>query len=291
MTSPIVCAIDDSDRARAVANIAADLAERLDLELIGAHAVPALPLTTAGIPYPVPSAAEALGGAESSAAARVADVLRSAGVAAPRVRVAVGAVAHVLVRIADEEGARMIVLCAGGAGPLRSLVLASVTDAVVRTAQRPVLAIPPGVCSDRVRLGAGPVLAALASSRDASWIPLAEELALAQGGALLLAHVLEAEAGADPALAEGIARVEAFEPALRVLGDTRARVETRTRCGDVADELARLASESEAWLVVAGCHGHSRLDLALSPARRLLREASTPVLFCPSAARGGDHRP
>jgi nucleotide-binding universal stress UspA family protein len=284
----IVCAIDDSDRGRAAACVAVHLAERLDLALVGAHAVLPLPLTAAGIPYAVPPPdPRAAARCEAAAAMHAREVLDEAGAGEARLRTAVGQVADVLIRVADEEDALMLVLGTSEAGPLRSLVLGSVTESVLQSAERPVLAVRAGVDSEF----AGPVVAALGGPQDVAWIARAESLALALRGALVLAHVIDAgdDAADDPALAEAESRVEAFDPALRTLGASEALIETRIGFGAPGDTLLALARASDAGMIVTGCHQHSRLHTALvgSTARRLLRDAGVPVLVCPSPANMG----
>jgi nucleotide-binding universal stress UspA family protein len=281
MGSTIVCAVDDRDRGLAAARVADDLARRLDRSLVGAHAVLPLPLTAAGIPYAVPPPDdEARRRYESAAAARARTVMEDAGAGAAEVRTAVGQVAEVLLGVADREDALMLVLGTTEAGPLRSLVLGSVTEAVLGATDRPVLLVPPEVAD----LATAPVVAAVGDRRDAAWIALAELMALACGGHLLLAHILEGDAADDdPALAEAASRVEAFDPALRALGPTEALVETRIGFGDAGERLLALARGSGASMVVTGASRHGRLHAALlgSTVRTLAREAGVPVLVCP----------
>lgn len=281
--STIVCAID-AQHSLAVARVAADLATRLDRPLVGAHAVLPLPLTAAGIPHAVPPPdAEATRRYESAAAAKARELLDEAGAEDARLRTAVGSVPDVLLRIAEDEDALMLVLGSSECGQLRSLLLGSVTDTLLRDAERPLLLLPSGT----ERVADGPVIAALGGRRDAAWFPLAERLALAHHGHLLLAHVLEDEgADEDPALAEAQSRVEAFDPALRALGATEALIETRIGFGEAGERLLALARGCDASMIVTGSHHHGRLHAALlgSTARTLVRDAGVPTLVCPVRA-------
>jgi len=172
--STIVCAVDDSDRGLAAARVAADLSARLDRPLVGAHAVAPLPLTAAGIPHAVPPPdARATARYEAAAGAHARTVLEDAGADDAHLRTAVGAIANVLLGVADDEDALLLVLGTPGAGALRSILLGSVTEAVLRSADRPVLLVPAGAEG----LAPGPVVAAVGGPRDAAWIPLAELLA------------------------------------------------------------------------------------------------------------------
>ena len=282
--STIVCAVDDSDRGFAAARVAADLSARLDRPLVGVHAVAPLPLTAAGIPHAVPPPdARAAERYEAAAGANARAVLEDAGADDARLRTAVGAIADVLLGVADDEDALLLVLGTTAAGALRSLLLGSVTEAVLRSADRPVLLVPAGADG----LAPGPVVAAVGGPRDAAWIPLAELLALARGGRLVLAHILEGDAADDdPALAEAESRVEAFDPALRALGPTEALIETRVGFGDAGNRLLQLAHASEASVVVTGSHHHGRLHAVFlgSTARTLMRNADVPTLVCPGRA-------
>ncbi len=280
--STIVCAVDDSDAGRAAAVVAARLAERLDRRLVGAHAVLPLPLTAAGVPYGIPHPdAEATERYESAAAAHAREVLEQAGAGDASLRTEVGQVADVLLHTAEHEDGLMLVVGASEGGPLRSLLLDSVQDALLRTADRPVLLVPAG----GELMGDGPVLAAVGGQHDAAWTPMAELLALARNGHLVLAHVLEHEdAVNDPVLAEAESRVDAFDPALRTLGPTEALIETRVGFGDAGERLLALARSADASMVVTGSHRHSRLHAALlgSTARALIRHAGVPTLVCPA---------
>jgi nucleotide-binding universal stress UspA family protein len=277
--STIVCAVG-SDGGLGVAHVAADLADRLDRRVVGAHAVLPLPLTAAGVPHAVPPPDDAATQRyESAAASHAREVLDEAGLADARVQTAVGQVADVLLRISEDEDALMLVLGTSEAGPLRSLLLGSVTDAVLRGADRPVLLVP----AHAERVTPGPVIAALSGARDAAWIRTAELLALALRGHLLVAHVLDEAAEEDPALAEAQSRVEAFEPALRALGPTEALIETRIGFGEAGERLVALARACDASMVVTGSHHHGRLHAALagSTTRTLIRDAGIPTLVCP----------
>jgi nucleotide-binding universal stress UspA family protein len=279
--STIVCAVDGSEGGLAAVRVAADLAERLDRPLVGAHAVLPIPLTAAGIPHALPPPAEgATKRYESAAAARAREVLDDAGAGDARLRAAVGQVADVLLRVADDEDALMLVLETSKHGPLRSLLLGSVTDTLLRAVERPLLLVP----ADTERVASGPVVAAVGGRRDAAWIRTAELVALAGRGHLLLAHVVEDDAADDdPALAEAQSRVEAFDPALRSLGPTEALIETRIGFGEAGERLVALARASDASMIVTGSHDHGRLRAALvgSTVRTLIRGAGVPTLVCP----------
>jgi len=202
MASTIICAIDESDCARAAARVAADFADRLGLALVAAHAVAPLPVATAGLPYMVPPSDQELESHQRAAASSAELALRSAGIADAPVRTAYGPAAEVLITVAKDEDAAMIAVGSRGSGPLRSLVLGSVTEALVQAGRVPVLAVPPGVGSEFASRADGPVLAAVGGAEDAAWMPVAGQLALAHGGRLMLVHVVtgaeDVAGGAQP---------------------------------------------------------------------------------------------
>jgi len=129
------------------------------------------------------------------------------------------------------------------------------------------------------------VVAAIAGPADAGWIPVAERLAHAHGGELVLAHVIEGgdDAADDPALAEASSRFEAFDPALEALGATDLLVGMRVCFGVVDEGLRALARACDASVLVAGSRGHGTLHAAMagSTARRLVADAEIPVVVCP----------
>ena len=57
---------------------------------------------------------------------------------------------HDIVQVADARDATLIVLGARGLGPVRSLILGSVSHGVVQHAARPVLVVPPPVHAQSV---------------------------------------------------------------------------------------------------------------------------------------------
>ena len=177
-----------------------------------------LPLTAAALPYAAPPQdAAAADRYESAGEVHAREALAQAGAGEARLRTAVGQVSDVLLRVADDEDALMLVM---------------------------------GTSDSR----------------------------------LLLAHVLEDDAaGEDPALAEAESRVEAFDPALKVLGPTEALIETRVGFGAAAERLVALARASGASMVVTGSHDHGRVHAALhaSTSRTLIRDAGVPTLVCP----------
>ena len=283
MSPTIVCAIEDSARSRAALRVSAEVADRLGMSMVGVHVIPPASVTTAaGFPHPVATAEPHLERRERAAAERAEEVLCAAGLDEAPVHTAYGSASEVLLGAAVEEDAAMVALATSGSGVVRALLEGSVTGALLRLAPVPVLAISPQAQAAPAR---GPVVAAVAGPADASWIPVAERFALAHGGDLVLAHVIEGgdDAADDPALAEASSRSEAFDPALEALDTTELLVGMRVCSGAVHDALLALAGACEASVLIAGSRGHGTLHAAMvgSTARRLVADAEVPVVVCP----------
>ena len=283
MSPAIVCAIEHSDRSRAALRVSAEVADRLGMSMVGVHVIsPASVTAEAGFPCPVSIIEQHLKRRERAAAERAEEVLRATGVDDASVHTAYGSPSEVLLGAAEEEDAAMVALATSGSGFVRSLLEGSVTGALLRLAPVPVLAISPQAQAAPAR---GPVVAAVAGPADATWIPVAERLARAHGGELVLAHVFEGgnDAADDPALAEASSRFEAFDPALEVLGTTELLVGMRVCFGAVDEALLALAGACDASVLVAGSRGHGTLHAAMagSTARHLVADAEIPVVICP----------
>ena len=282
MAPTIVCAIEDSARSRAALRVSAEVADRLGMSVVGVHVIPPAAVTTAaGLPYPVATAESHLEQRERAAAETAEEELRAAGLDEARVHTAYGSPPEGLLAAAEGEDAAMVALATSDAGFVRTLLEGNVTGALLRMASVPVLAISPQA---RAAPAHGPVVAAVAGPADASWIPVAERLALAHGGELVLAHVIEGDDAADdPAAAEAWSRSEAFDPALEALYTTELLVGMRVCFGAVDQALLALARACHASVLVAGSRGHGTLHAAMvgSTARRLVADAEIPVVVCP----------
>ena len=149
MSASIVCGVDGSADSHAALQVAARLAERLQLRLVVAHVAEA-----AFIPY---AAAAPFGGPtgrytvmeevemqEEYAARLLEEIVAAAGLVDAERRIAVGVPAERLADFADEEGAELIVVGSRGRGAFKSAFLGSVSNALVGVARCPVLIVPPG---------------------------------------------------------------------------------------------------------------------------------------------------
>lgn len=149
MSASVVCGVDGSAYSQAALQVAARLADRLQLRLVVAHVAEA-----AFIPY---AAAAPFGGQtgryaaieevelqEENAARLLEELVAAAGLFGVERRAGVGVPAERLAAVADEENAELIVVGSRGRGALKSAFLGSVSSALVGVARCPVLIVPPG---------------------------------------------------------------------------------------------------------------------------------------------------
>jgi nucleotide-binding universal stress UspA family protein len=137
MAAGVVLGFDDSDGSRAALAVALEIARRLDEPLHVAFA--AAPPTMVGEEAREHRhALEEMGGAlleEAVAAAGAAGVQVEAHLAPERP-------VDLLLRLADEHDARMIVVGTYGESPLRGAILGSTPHKLLHLSTRPVLAVP-----------------------------------------------------------------------------------------------------------------------------------------------------
>ena len=139
----IICAVDDSDGAKAAIRVARELASRLELRLVLIHVEP---------PTTIPGVSAALGGQERLRAAEIdaGQILLSwlsdeEQLDDVEMRATIGSPADRIVAISRELEAAYVVIGSRGRGDLRSAVLGSVSSKVASTAPCPVVIVPPGV--------------------------------------------------------------------------------------------------------------------------------------------------
>ena len=136
------------------------------------------------------------------------------------------------------------------------------------------------------------IVLALDGSRESEQgLPIAEELARATGAAITIVHVREMMLAPvvggvprriDEAQVEAAVRADAA--ALIAAGiDTELRIVASTYAGGPAHEIAEVAKEVDAGLIVAGARGHGLIKglLVGSVAHRLPYVATCPVLMVP----------
>ena len=293
----ILCGTDGAAGARAVVNVAARLAKRLALPLVLVVAIPSAPAPRRG------AAADAADVRESRVtrarqrlghvAAALARDERFGALELAQARTEVGDPAERLVAAADELGAELLVVGAGGRGWARAASLGSVSSALAARAPCPVVVVPRGASSSLrappghqsvvcgVDLGDAPVAVAEVA------LGLAERLGLR----LVLAHVEPAGAErARSASVEHPASRDHQQPAHRRLCRLAevlapARPEVRLESGEPAGVLERVAAQESASLLVVGAGGGGGLGLPLIGAvsQRLVATAARPVVLVPPA--------
>jgi nucleotide-binding universal stress UspA family protein len=124
-------------------------------------------------------------------------------------------------------------------------------------------------------------------------IPIARDLAEAAQGKIIVVHVREivaARGGAHPVRIDEAEIQAKIESQVRELA--AAGIETRLQLfsvasGGPAHEIADVAAQEGADLIVVGTRGHSGLAGVVfgSVAQRLLHVAHTPILAVPPSAR------
>lgn len=217
----------------------------------------------------------------------VADAVRSAydGDPAWPITVETGEPARTLVRVAQERGARLIVMGIGRHAPMDRMFGSETALQTIRLADRPVLAVAPS-------FAALPRRAVVAMDFSAASVRAAEEALalLADGGTLSLVYVRPHDIdlvrlGDEYLQWQHGARVdELFD---RVAAALRApptiTVRRLVMTGEPAEQVIEVARRDGADLVAAGSSGLGFLDRLIvgSVATRLLRRADVSVLVVP----------
>ena len=181
--------------------------------------------------------------------------------------VATGKPAAEILRVARESGARLVVMSSRGATGIRKLFLGSITERVLRETTVPVLVTPPGgqgpVGLDSVRKAVKRILIPVdLTDEGAHQVAVAREISEAIGGPpLILAHVIEPVRAMVPGRAYAAnvdnERRDAAEQRLQALVEQlpdRPRVEPLVVFGDPAEEIAKIAADRDAALIVVGLH-------------------------------------
>jgi len=210
--------------------------------------------------------------------------------------VAVGKPAAEILRIARERSCDLIVISTHGVTGMRKLFFGSTTERVLRETTRPVLVTPPvdpGPISldDARRLLRRIVVPVDLSPASRHQTAVAAGVADAAGVPLLLVHVIEPlksrltarlnlaglEADRRAIAEDGLQEIAAALP-------LRVHHEALLVYGDPAEELAKVARDRQAGLVVMGLHGSPLLGPRMgSVTYRLLCLSHSLVLALPPA--------
>ena len=208
--------------------------------------------------------------------------------------VAVGKPASEILRVARERSSDLIVVSTHGLTGMRKLFFGSTTERVLRETTTPVLVTPahdPGPIrlEDAKQLIGRIIVPVDLSAASAHQIDVARGIAGAVAVPLILVHVVEPlrsrfAARLHLAGIDGDRRAEA-EDALQELLATSScpgQAEALVAYGDPAEEIAKVARDRQAGLVVIGLHGSSLLGPRMgSVTYRMLCLSSTLVLALP----------
>jgi nucleotide-binding universal stress UspA family protein len=153
MRTSIVCGVDGSPDSHRALQVAARLANQLQLRLVVAHvAEPAYIPYAAAAPFGGMAGRHAVMEEVESQQAAAEEILEEsiavAGLTDVDRRPAVGVPAERLADLADEDEAALIVVGSRGRGAFKAAFLGSVSQALVGIARCPVLIVPPGATEE-----------------------------------------------------------------------------------------------------------------------------------------------
>lgn len=176
-----------------------------------------------------------------------------------------------VLRVAQETGAGVIVMSSRGATGIRKLFLGSITERVLRSTTVPVLITPPGevgpATPDDIRKIVRRILVPVDLS-DAMHqsIDIARGLGETLGAQVLVAHVIEPVRTMVPghvyAANVDSERRDRAEQRIQEIVDAlppAPRVECLVAFGDPAEEIAKIAGDRQAALIVMGLHASAVL--------------------------------
>lgn len=182
--------------------------------------------------------------------------------------VATGKADAEILRTATDRAARLIVMSSRGATGIRKLFLGSVTERVLRATTVPVLVTPPAesgpAAADDIRKTIRrilvPVDISIAGSMEQT-VEGARQIGVILGAQILLVHVVEPVRAMVPGhvFAANVdnERRDQAEQRLQAYVETlpdEPRIEPLVVFGEPAEEVAKIASDRQAGLVVMGLH-------------------------------------
>jgi nucleotide-binding universal stress UspA family protein len=291
--SRILCAVDFSEGSRHALDRAVGLARLFgaSISVLYVHhvAVPVPVASYAGVVLPLPLSDAARGDIQQSLSEFVADD-RRAGAAIDTLFDEDLVVPRAIVQTAAHTRADLIVIGTHGQSGFTRLILGSVAAAVMRSAARPVLLVPPHA-GQAVPLSLARIVCPIdfsAVSRAA--LEFARSLATAGAARLSVMHVVDVSE-------DDYDDVEELPP-LRGTRFDRARSALETALADLRDdstvdplllagkpyrEILRVAAEQQADAVVIGVQGKGAADAAGfgSTAFHVVRQAPCAVLTIP----------
>ncbi|MEO8078635.1 MAG: universal stress protein, partial [Acidobacteriota bacterium] len=263
---PILCPTDFSDASASALKYAAAIAAHCDTRLIllaveSPLLTEALDLGTGALWSPDDTRREM-----AQFAARTFGP-ESPMLAALELEVAVGTPAPEILRVARERSCDLIVISTHGLTGMRKLFFGSTTERVLRETTRPVLVVPavgPGALrlEDAKRLIGRILVPVDLSPASRHQTQVGRQLAEILGLPLILVHVIEPlrsrlAARLHLTTIESDRRAVAEEGLNGLLATVPPRLhpEALVVYGDPAEELAKVARDRQAGLVVMGLHG------------------------------------
>jgi nucleotide-binding universal stress UspA family protein len=266
MSRSIVCGVDPSDEAFAAAAFAARLSERLGAALLLAHAVPGWTTFSDADEEQLRSHRRRVGAEMTRVFERIERRFSRVEIAR---RLLTGVPADELPKLAAEENAALLVVGSRGRGDIKAALFGSVSSAVARASDRPVVVVPPNAVGDRdMKVAERSVIVCGAdrSEEAKSAARVAAQLAKALRKELMLVHACASTPsaaaipapGAAPSIAYEDRSAEQREAARTLLEHIEASVapaapvSIRVEGGDPASALDRCAQAQDAELIVVG---------------------------------------
>lgn len=299
-SNKILLATDGSKDAELAAKAAVDLSKRTGAEVHVVHAWRPLPhyaypsLVPEGYQPPYEE------GARKILEAQVGRI-EEAGISVAEAHLVTGRPADAILDLGDQIGAGLIVVGSRGLGPVKRLLVGSVSESIVHHAKCPVLVVRSGAGSwPPVRVVIGEDLSEDAHSAAKLGITLAKLME----AETLLVHTYEGmpphpetlpqadrelyEAMVEKHLRQVESALEERAAELEQAYDVRPQV--RIVPGESAQVLAEIAEEGDVpSLLVVGSRGLGTSERIVigSVSSKVLRAAGGPVLVCPPGAPNG----
>lgn len=291
MGATIVCGVDLSEHSERALAFASRLSVPLGLPVVAVHARP-LAATAAPVGVP-PSGAPVPSPVDDDEAARAVrdevDALLARHDVETPLRTGSGDAAELIVRIARDEDAELVVVGSVGRGAMATAILGSVSTAVVARAPCPVVIVPREA---RVPESVAMIVCGVGAGEEATTVrDVAQRLRDRFRARLEFVHAAPMpEVPGASAAAGGVGRVAEAD-----LEDARQYVESlaereederRVAAAPPASLIVDAARSSAADLIVVGSHARGALKAALlgSVSSDVVRHAPCPVVVVPPAA-------
>jgi nucleotide-binding universal stress UspA family protein len=281
--SRILCPVDGSEISRDALVYAVALARWRSARVHALRVVDTRlpPITAIPEGFAVPDALRTMATEEI---ARVVAELDAGAIVEPCVTE--GEVVGAILEQAAQLDVDVIVIGTHGRGGVQRFLLGSVAAKVLRKADRPVIAVPPGSGAGHAAPFRSIVCATDLSEPGNRAVTTAAALAADAGASLVVLHAVEwpfgVEAGPDPLteLRHNI-EAEARDQIAKLLSPGQQRVEVALTTGRPQADILGRAASSSADLLVLGASGRGAVGAGLlgSTADRVIRQAECPVLI------------